>query len=227
MGTIFDSKIIYKDATLIDMDGFMVSGGKFYEVTKRIIDIVLATMVVIAGFPICILIALAIKVESKGPIFYSQKRYGKNKIIFYFVKFRTMIDDAEKETGPKWADEKDNRVTRVGDFLRKTHLDEFPQMINILKGEMSFVGPRPERPEFVEILEKEMPQWDLRHKVLPGFTGLAQIKFRYARTIEESKEKLKYDLYYLQHRSLLFDIKILFQTLLRYCFKINTMEKNI
>jgi len=227
MRTIFNPKIIYKEATLIDVDDFVVSGGKLYRIIKRVMDIILALTVAIFGLLICILITLAIKIESKGPIFYSQKRYGMNKKVFYFIKFRTMIDDAEKETGPKWADENDSRVTRVGNFLRKTHLDEFPQMINVLRGEMSFVGPRPERPEFVEILEKEIPQWDLRHKVLPGFTGLAQIKFRYARTVDESKEKLKYDLYYLQHRSLLFDIKILFQTLLRYCFKVNTMEKNI
>jgi lipopolysaccharide/colanic/teichoic acid biosynthesis glycosyltransferase len=209
-----------------DKESFIIAGGKMYGVIKRFFDISLSLIVLIITFPIYLLIAFAIKIEDGGSVLYFQKRCGKDKKLFSFVKFRTMIEGAEKKTGPKWADEKDSRVTKVGNFLRITHLDEIPQMKNILVGEMSFVGPRPERPEFVEILENKVSFWNLRTKVLPGFTGLAQVKFRYARTVDESREKLKYDLDYLQHRSLRMDAKILFQTFLKYCLRINTTEKD-
>ena len=184
---------------------------KIYDKFKRVFDIVFALSVLAFTFPFWILIALAIKIEDKGPVFYSQKRVGKNKKIFNLIKFRSMVLEAEKE-GPKWAEKEDERVTKVGRFLRRYHLDELPQMVNILKGEISVVGPRPERPEFVEKLEKEIPYYHLRHIIKPGFTGWAQIKFRYARTIMDSFEKFQYDLYYIKNRNLFLDLRILLKT---------------
>mgnify|MGYP001121411788 CR=1 FL=1 len=184
---------------------------RIYDKLKRIIDIVLASIILILTLPFWFLIALAIKIEDGGPVFYTQERVGKNKKIFKLKKFRSMIPEAEKE-GPKWAEIEDQRVTKVGKFLRKFHLDEIPQMINVLKGDISLVGPRPERPEFVEKLEKEIPYYNLRHIIKPGFTGWAQIKFRYARSVEDSLEKFQYDLYYIKNRSLFLDLKILLKT---------------
>lgn len=184
---------------------------KIYDKLKRIFDIVLAFLILILTLPIWPLITLAIKLEDKGPVFYLQERVGKNKKIFKLIKFRSMIPEAEKE-GVKWADIEDKRITKVGKFLRRFHLDEIPQMINILKGDISLVGPRPERPEFVEKLEKEIPHYNLRHIIKPGFTGWAQIKFRYARSIIDSLEKFQYDLYYIKNRNFILDLKILLKT---------------
>ncbi len=183
-----------------------------YEKTKRIFEFFLALFFLFLTLPLWGVIALAIKIEDRGPVFYFQKRVGKNKKIFQLIKFRSMIVEAEKE-GPKWADLEDKRVTKVGKILRRLHLDELPQMINIIRGELSFVGPRPERPEFVEKLEKEIPYYNLRHIISPGFTGWAQIKFKYARSVKDSLEKFQYDLYYLKNRSFLLDLKIIFQTI--------------
>jgi exopolysaccharide biosynthesis polyprenyl glycosylphosphotransferase len=184
---------------------------EFFDKTKRIIDIFFAFLILIITFPLWPLITLAVKLEDRGPVFYKQKRVGKNKKIFWLIKFRSMRKDAEK-SGPIWAKEKDPRITKVGRFLRKTHLDELPQMINILKGELSLVGPRPERPEFVEKLEKQIPYYYLRHIIKPGFTGWAQIKFRYARSVIDSLEKFQYDLYYIKNRSFFLDLYILLKT---------------
>jgi len=184
---------------------------RIYDKFKRVFDLIMAFTILLFTLPFWSLIALAIKIEDGGPIFYIQKRVGKNKKIFELIKFRSMIKDAEKE-GPKWAEIEDQRVTKVGKFLRRFHLDEIPQMINVLKGDISLVGPRPERPEFVEKLEKEIPYYNLRHIIKPGFTGWAQIKFRYARSIEDSLEKFQYDLYYIKNRSLFLDLKILLKT---------------
>lgn len=183
----------------------------FYESLKRIIDIFLALLIIILTSFLWPLIALAIKLEDKGPIFYIQERVGKDRKIFKLIKFRSMVKEAEKE-GPQWAEKDDKRVTKIGKILRKTHLDELPQLINILKEDISFVGPRPERPEFVEQLEKEIPYYHLRHIVKPGLTGWAQIKFRYGRSIEDSLEKFQYDLYYIKNRSLFLDLRILLKT---------------
>jgi exopolysaccharide biosynthesis polyprenyl glycosylphosphotransferase len=190
---------------------------KIYDKFKRVFDLILALVILILTFPLWLIVALAIKIEDGGPVFYIQERVGKNKKIFKLIKFRSMIKEAEKR-GPKWAEIEDQRVTKVGKFLRRFHLDEIPQMINVLKGDISLVGPRPERPEFVEKLEKEIPYYNLRHIIKPGFTGWAQIKFRYARSIEDSLEKFQYDLYYIKNRSLFLDLKILLQTL-RLFFK--------
>jgi len=184
----------------------------FYDKTKRIMDIFLASFIILLTLPISPFIILAIKLEDGGPIFYSQKRIGKEREPFLLIKFRSMIKDAEKLIGAVWAEKEDSRITRVGRFLRKTHLDEIPQMINVLKGDISMVGPRPERPEFVETLEKEIPHYHLRHLIKPGFTGWAQIKFRYGRSVMDSKEKFQYDLYYIKNRSLFLDLRILLKT---------------
>jgi exopolysaccharide biosynthesis polyprenyl glycosylphosphotransferase len=184
---------------------------KFYDKIKRVLDIILAILILIVTSPISLLIALAIKLEDKGLIIYSQKRIGKDKEPFTLYKFRSMKPNAEKGKA-QWAKEEDKRITKTGKIIRKLHLDELPQMINILRGEITFVGPRPERPEFVQDLEEEIPHYDLRHIIKPGFTGWAQIKFRYGRSIIDSKEKFEYDLYYLKNRSPLLDIEVLLKT---------------
>jgi len=184
---------------------------KFYDNIKRRIDVVLAILFLLISSPLWVIIPVCIKLEDRGPIFYCQKRIGKNKKPFLLIKFRSMKIDAEK-FGAVWAKQNDPRVTKIGKILRRTHLDEIPQMLNILKGELSFVGPRPERPEFVKQLEKEIPYYHIRHLIKPGFTGWAQLKFRYGRTIMDSKEKFQYDLYYLKNRSLFLDLGILLKT---------------
>ncbi len=184
---------------------------EFYNKIKRGLDIILSLFIFILSLPLWPFIGLAIKIEDKGPIFYRQERIGKNRNSFSLFKFRSMKKDAEKN-GAVWAEKQDPRVTKVGKFLRKTHFDELPQMLNILRGEISLVGPRPERPEFVEKLEKEIPHYHIRHLIKPGFTGWAQLKFRYGRSVMDSKEKFQYDLYYLKNRSLLLDLGILLRT---------------
>jgi len=184
---------------------------RIYDKFKRVFDVAVASVILLLTLPLWLLIALAIKIEDGGPIFYIQERVGKNKKIFKLIKFRSMVKEAEKE-GPKWAEIEDKRVTKVGKFLRRFHLDEIPQMMNVIRGDISLVGPRPERPEFVEKLEKEIPYYNLRHIIKPGFTGWAQIKFRYARSVMDSLEKFQYDLYYIKNRSLFLDLKILLKT---------------
>lgn len=184
----------------------------FYEKLKRIIDILLSSLILIFSFPLWPFIILAIKLEDKGSLFYKQKRIGKEKKPFFLIKFRSMKEGAEKETGAVWAEEEDSRVTKVGRILRRIHLDEIPQMFNVLKGDISLVGPRAERLEFIQQLEKEIPYYYLRHLIKPGFTGWAQIKFGYARSITDSYEKFQYDLFYLKNRSLILDFQILLKT---------------
>ena len=183
----------------------------FYNKIKRILDIISASAILIIACVFMPFIALAIKLEDKGPVFYRHQRIGKNRKPFLLIKFRSMKENSEKQ-GPVWAKEQDKRITRIGKFLRKTHLDEIPQMLNILKGDISLVGPRPERPEFTEKLEKQIPYYHIRHLIKPGFTGWAQIKFRYSRSIMDSKEKFQYDLYYIKNNSLFLDIGILLKT---------------
>ena len=180
---------------------------------KRLMDIVVSLLILIVTFPITFLVAIAIKLDSKGPVFYRQERMGQGGKIFKVFKFRSMINDAEKHTGPTWSAKNDPRVTRVGKFIRRTRIDEIPQMINVLKGEMSLVGPRPERPYFVEKLSKEIPLYTRRLKVRPGVTGWAQVKHKYDETIEDVKTKLRYDLFYIENMSLRMDLKILFRTI--------------
>ncbi len=179
---------------------------------KRLMDIVVSLLILIFTLPITILTAAAIKLDSKGSIFYKQKRLGVNGKVFDVYKFRSMKQDAEKSTGPMWSTKNDPRITRVGNFIRKARIDEIPQMFNVLKGEMSLVGPRPERPFFVEKLSKEIPFYKRRLKVRPGVTGWAQIKHKYDESLEDVKTKLRYDLFYIENMSLRMDLKILFRT---------------
>ena len=153
------------------------------------------------------------KLDSRGPVIFSQTRVGENEKEFDVYKFRSMKRDAEAGTGPVWANADDNRVTRLGKFMRKTRLDELPQLINVIKGDMSFVGPRPERPYFVKKLKKDIPYFEMRTVVKPGLTGWTQIKYAYGATVEDAIEKLQYDIYYIKHMSLLFDLIIIMGTI--------------
>jgi exopolysaccharide biosynthesis polyprenyl glycosylphosphotransferase len=204
-------------ATLLEKkwfsEGLRNGEKRFYSQVKRIQDLILAMIILVATSPLWPLIALLVKGEDGGPVIYRQERIGKNKKRFLLLKFRSMNVEAEKKSGPVWAQREDPRVTRIGKALRRIHLDELPQMLNVLRGDISLVGPRPERPEFVTQLETEIPHYQVRHFIKPGFTGWAQIKFRYGRTIMDSLEKFEYDLYYLKNRSLILDLGILLKTL--------------
>jgi len=182
-------------------------------ITKRLFDIFFASLGILIMLPLFPLLALAIYIDCPGPIFYTQERVGRGGRVFKLYKFRSMIPCAEQGR-PVWACEGDPRVTRVGRVLRKTHIDEFPQLINILKGDMSVVGPRPERPEFVEELAREIPFYRVRHAVKPGMAGWALVRYGYASSKEDTIEKLQYDLYYIKHQSLWFDLVILVKTVL-------------
>jgi len=186
---------------------------KIYELISQPLEFILASILTILLFPLALIITVLIKITSPGSAFFTQKRLGKNGKEFIIWKFRTMKIDAEKD-GPRWANyHKDERVTPIGNFLRRCHLDELPQLYNILRGELSFVGPRPERPEFVEKLRKELPYYDLRHLANPGITGWAQINYRYAASIEDSYQKLQYDIYYIKNNSPLLDFLIILKTI--------------
>jgi lipopolysaccharide/colanic/teichoic acid biosynthesis glycosyltransferase len=157
-------------------------------------------------------VAALIKLDSRGSVIYRQERVGEKSRSFQLIKFRTMVQDAENGTGPVWAGTNDPRVTRVGRYLRRYRIDELPQFLNVLKGEMNLVGPRPERPEFVKTLEKEIPYYSLRHTIKPGVTGWGQVKHSYSGNIDESREKLAYDLFYIKNRTFMFELYILFKT---------------
>jgi exopolysaccharide biosynthesis polyprenyl glycosylphosphotransferase len=170
-------------------------------------------LLAVLASPLLVLSAIAIKLDSRGPILFRQIRVGLEGKTFVVYKFRSMREDAENDTGPVWAQEADTRVTRVGRVLRKVRLDELPQLFNVLRGEMSLVGPRPERPYFVDLLEQEIPFYDLRHSVKPGITGWAQVCCPYGASIEDAHQKLQYDLYYAKNMSLRLDAVILLKTL--------------
>ena len=178
---------------------------------KRIVDIFAALCIGMVTTPVMLISAIIIKLESKGPVIYSQKRVGLGNCEFEIYKFRSMSNDAEKD-GAQWAQQNDPRVTKFGNFMRKTRIDELPQLWNVLKGNMTFVGPRPERKVFIKELEKEIPFYNIRHSVKPGLTGWAQVKYPYGASVEDAHQKLQYDLYYIKHQNLAFDIMILFQT---------------
>ncbi|GAW94055.1 sugar transferase [Calderihabitans maritimus] len=187
-----------------------VRPGNGLQFGKRLLDVALSAVGLVLASPIMLLISLAVKLDSPGPVFYTQERISYRGQTFKLIKFRTMIKDAEKHSGPVLAAENDPRITRVGKFLRATRLDELPQLINVLKGEMSLVGPRPERPYFVQQFEKEIPEYSYRHIVKSGITGLAQVAGKYSTS---PKDKLRFDLLYARKASLLLDLQILFQTL--------------
>jgi len=182
------------------------------EAVKRMVDVAVSSAVLIIGSPLWVLIATAIKLESPGPVLYKQERVGKDGERFNMVKFRSMQHDAE-HSGPKWAGKKDPRITRIGKILRKLHFDEIPQMWNVLSGQMSLIGPRPERPVFVEQLTKEIPMYPRRLKVRPGITGWAQVKHKYDESLEDVRRKVQFDLFYIENMSLRMDFKILLSTL--------------
>ena len=181
--------------------------------TKRIADVVVSALVLLVGAPLWLGLAGAVRLTSPGPAIYRQTRTGRGGRPFTIHKYRTMVDGAERETGPVWATSRDPRVTPLGRWLRKTRLDEFPQLWNVLRGEMSLVGPRPERPHFVEQLVDEIPLYSRRHRVQPGITGLAQVKHGYDADLDDVRQKLKYDLFYIENLSLQMDAKILLQTI--------------
>jgi lipopolysaccharide/colanic/teichoic acid biosynthesis glycosyltransferase len=185
-----------------------------WPLVKRVFDLVSAGLGVLLLGPLFPLVALAIYLDCPGPILYTQERVGKGGKKFRVYKLRSMVPDAEKKGEAVWAEENDDRVTRVGRILRKMHADEFPQFLNILKGEMSAVGPRPERPEFVEELADEIPFYRVRHAVKPGMAGWGLVKQGYGSSKEDAVLKLQYDLYYIKHQSLWLDIVILLKTIL-------------
>lgn len=187
------------------------------KLLKRVLDIVISLFLLLMLSPVLILVIILIKLTSKGPVFYIQQRVGRNSRIFNMYKFRSMIKDAE-EYGPEWAGEKDSRITGIGKLIRKFYLDEVPQLVNVLKNEMSLVGPRPERPFFVEKLSREIPYYYKRLSVKPGITGWAQIKHKYDSSLDDVREKLKFDFYYIENMSLKLDFKIMVNTFLVIIF---------
>ena len=182
------------------------------SIMKRLFDIVCASTLIVLSLPIMLLAAILIVIEDGMPILYRQERVGLNGRLFNVIKFRSMRRDAEKDGKPIWAKAQDNRTTRVGQVIRKLRIDELPQLFSVLKGDMSLVGPRPERPFFVDQLTKEIPFYAVRHSVKPGVTGWAQVRYHYGATVEDSAEKLQYDLYYVKNHTLLLDLVVLFET---------------
>jgi sugar transferase (PEP-CTERM system associated) len=199
-----------KPSWMIFSDGFVVS--RWTRMLKRGLDVALSSVGLLLSTPLMLLTAIAVYLDSPGPILYSQERVGERGRIFTVYKFRSMRADAEEDGTPQWARDGDDRVTRVGRFIRTARLDEMPQLWNVLRGDMSFVGPRPERPYFVEQLAREIPFYQQRHAVKPGVTGWAQVKYQYGSTIEDAMEKLRYDLYYIKHLSVALDLSIVFDT---------------
>lgn len=196
---------------LIFADGFRFSN--FFRLVRRLMNFMAALMGLIISLPFIPFIVLAVKLDSPGAVLYRQKRVGRASTIFECYKFRTMRQDAEADTGATWATDDDPRITRVGRFLRMSRLDEIPQLWCVLKGDMHFVGPRPERPEFVEFLSKEIPYYGVRHMVRPGITGWAQVQYKYGNTLADAREKLQYDLFYIKNASVGLDFWIVFQTI--------------
>ena len=196
---------------LIFADGFRFSSG--FIILRRLFSTMVAAAGLLLALPLLPFVVLAVKLDSKGAVFYRQKRVGLGGSQFYCYKFRTMREDAEADTGATWATDDDPRITRVGAFLRTARLDEIPQLWCVLKGDMAFVGPRPERPEFVEWLSKEIPYYGVRHAVRPGITGWAQVQYKYGNTLEDAREKLQYDLFYIKNASIGLDMLIMFQTI--------------
>lgn len=195
---------------LIDINPQLMS--EWERGAKRVIDIVVSFLILLVASPIILAAAIAIKIDSRGPVIYKQERSGLNGKVFKVYKFRSMYQDAEKRTGPVWSQKDDPRITHSGKFIRRVRIDELPQIWNVFKGEMSLVGPRPERPFFVEQLAKEIPYYKRRLRVRPGITGWAQVKHKYDESIEDVKTKLQFDLFYIENMSLKTDIKILFRT---------------
>jgi len=195
---------------LIFGDGF--EQGRLRTLVKRLFDMVFATLLIGLTLPLMLLTSVLIRLESAGPILYRQERVGLNGRLFNVVKFRSMRTDAEKDGQPRWAALTDDRVTRIGRIIRKLRIDELPQLFSVLGGDMSLVGPRPERPFFVDQLTRELAFYAVRHSVKPGVTGWAQVRYHYGASVDDAAEELQYDLYYVKNHSLLLDLLVLFQT---------------
>ena len=200
------------DEWLLFAGGFYLISKEYLQKVKRLIDFTFSSLLLTVSLPLVGVTALAIKLDSKGPIFYKQKRIGKGGSEFIAWKFRSMVENAEQR-GVVWAKQNDKRVTRVGKVLRLLRIDEIPQLFNVFRGEMSLIGPRPERPEFVKELETQILYYTVRHTVRPGITGWAQVNYRYGASVEDALRKLEYDLYYIKNMSLLLDLKIMLKTI--------------
>jgi sugar transferase (PEP-CTERM system associated) len=197
-------------STLIFTEGFRMNASQ--QLFRRLLSFAVAFTALLICLPFLPLIILAVRLSSPGPILFSQTRVGQRGRLFTAYKFRTMCEDAEAQ-GAVWATKDDPRVTAIGRIMRSTRIDEIPQLWNVLRGDMAFVGPRPERPEFVQWLSQEIPFYDLRHMIRPGITGWAQVRYRYGASLEETKRKLEYDLYYVKHQSIGLDLLIMFETI--------------
>ena len=206
----------------IDVDahhlGWLLSGNGFrlsrvVEIERRVFDLMIASFLLVLTLPLMLLTAILVKIDSRGPVLYRQDRIGFRGRVFTLYKFRSMHKDAEADGSPTWAAVADPRVTRIGRFIRYARIDELPQLLNVLRGEMSIIGPRPERPYFVEKLAAAIPLYSTRHYVKPGITGWAQVNASYGASTEDAREKLCYDLYYIKHRGFLLDLLILLRTL--------------
>ncbi|MFZ5638686.1 MAG: TIGR03013 family XrtA/PEP-CTERM system glycosyltransferase [Pseudomonadota bacterium] len=216
LSTFFEREAGMVQLNIVDPSWLVFSGGFDYStprrLTKRFFDLLAAGALLAISWPAMALVALAVKLESRGPIIYRQVRVGEHGRHFEMIKFRSMRVDAESDGVARWATKDDDRSTRVGKLIRKTRLDELPQLFLVLKGEMSFVGPRPERPQFVEMLNSEIRYYDVRHSVKPGLTGWAQLRYPYGASVRDANEKLKFDLFYVKNHGLLFDLMIMLQT---------------
>jgi sugar transferase (PEP-CTERM system associated) len=199
-----------KASWLIYGQGFEQGGARTF--VKRTFDIAVAAVLLVLALPVMVVTALAVRLDSAGPVIFRQERVGRGGRTFTCLKFRSMRADAEQDGVPRWALKSDPRVTRIGSFIRKSRIDELPQLLNVIKGEMSLVGPRPERPEFVNELKRTISYYDLRHSVKPGVTGWAQVRYSYGASVEDARKKLQFDLYYVKNHSLFLDLLILVET---------------
>lgn len=218
LASYLDNHLGYTEINLLSYKYFLqhrtfsILSKKRTQIVKRVMDLICSFVLLILCSPILLITALAIRLESRGGIFFCQKRVGQFNQEFTVIKLRSMVSDAEAK-GAQWAKVNDARVTRVGKFIRKTRIDELPQLLNVIKGEMSLIGPRPEREVFIQNLEKEIPFYRFRHAVKPGITGLAQVKYPYGASIEDAKWKHRYDIFYIKHHNVFQDIKIIFLTI--------------
>lgn len=206
-----------KASWLVYGNGFVQGAAR--RAAKRAFDIVSSGLLLLVGLPVMVLAAVAIKLDSPGPVIYRQERVGQGGRKFWCIKLRSMRTDAEKDGVARWASKNDSRVTRVGAFIRKTRIDELPQLISVLRGEMSMVGPRPERPSFVEQLREQIPYYDLRHTVKPGVTGWAQVRYAYGASVDDARRKHQFDLYYVKNNSIWLDMIVLLETVAVVLFR--------
>lgn len=216
LSTFFEREAGMVKLDVVDPSWLVFSGGfdqsATRQLSKRFFDLLAATSLLLLAWPFMVVVALAVWLETGAPIFYSQTRVGQGGRAFDVIKFRSMRVDAEGDGKARWATKNDDRTTRVGRFIRLTRLDELPQLFNVLRGDMSFVGPRPERPQFVEQLNHEIRYYDIRHSVKPGLTGWAQLRYPYGASVRDAEEKLKFDLFYVKNQGLFFDVMIMLQT---------------